>query len=158
MAQEIVEEVRSDYPYYASFENLELTDAGTQRACTPLEAGTAATCVLQFCSNLTAIPLLNCSLQNCLHIQFQISQSCQSCLVLESLATQEGVNIFVHCTTIAPASDYTAPYGLLLLSRHRLLNITASDFVDPPFVTYLPRGYISAEVCNLNLITATQPG
>ena len=152
MAREIVEEVRSDYSYYASFENLELTDAGTQRACTAQEAGTVGACVTQFCSNLTsgeALPLLNCSLQNCLRFS-QISQSCQSCLILDNLAaTQDGVNIFVHCSTIAPASDFSAPYGLLLLSRHRLSSITASDFVDPPFVTYLPRGYISAEVCKI---------
>ena len=148
MAKEIVDAVSGVYPYYASFENLE-QDAGSQRACTAQEAGTVGACLSQFCSNLTGsqIPLLNCSVQNCLRFS-QISQSCHSCLVLDSLATQ-GVNVFVHCSTIAPASDFTAPYGLLLLSRHRLLNITASDFFDPPFVTYLPRGYISAEVCKI---------
>ena len=149
VAQEIVEEVRSDYPYYASFENLELTDAGTPRACTPLEAGTVGACVTQFCSDLLLgdpFPLLNCSFQNCLRFS-QISQPCHSCLVMDGLvARQDGVNIFVHCSTIAPASDFTAPYGLLLLSRHRLLNIVTSDYLDPPFVTNLPRGYISAEV------------
>ena len=145
MAKEIVDAVSSVYPYYASFENLE-QDAGSQRACTAQEAGTVGACVSQFCSNLIPgdpFPLLNCSLQNCLRFS-QISQSCHSCLVVGGLAAAD---IFVHCSTVAPASDFTTPYGLLLLSRHRLLNVITSDFLDPPFVTNLPRGYISAEVC-----------
>ena len=149
-AKEIVDAVSSVYPYYASFENLQ-QDAGSQRAWTAQEAGTIGACVSQFCSNLIpgdSFPLLNCSLHNCLRFS-QISQPCHSCLVLDGLAAaQDGVNIFVHCSAFAPASDFTTPYGLLLLSQHRLLNVKASDFLDPPFVTYIPHGYISAEVCN----------
>ena len=151
-AKEIVEAVRNDYPFYASFEDLE-EGAGMQRACTPQEAGTAAACLLQFCANLTSaqtvselVQLFNCSLQNCLRFS-QLSQSCQSCLIFETQDLPDGVDLFTHCATNVPANDYTAPYGLLLLSRHNLSNITASGFLDPPFVTYLPRGYIAAEVC-----------
>ena len=153
-AKEIIEAVRSDYPFYTSFENLE-ESAGIQRACTPQEAGTASACLLRFCANLTSaqtpneqLQLLNCSTQNCLRFS-QLSQSCQSCLVLEAQDLPDGVDVFTHCATNVPANDYTAPYGLLLLSRHRLLNITASDFLNPPFVTYIPRGYLAAEVWDI---------
>ena len=150
-AKEIFEAVRNDYPFYASFEDLE-EGAGIQRACTPQEAGTAGACLLQFCANLTSpqtvselVQLFNCTLQNCLRFS-QLSQSCQSCLIFEAQDLPDGVDVFTHCATNVPANDYTAPYGLLLLSRHNLSNITASDFLDPPFVTYLPRGYVAAEV------------
>jgi len=69
-------------------------------------------------------------------------------LIFEAQNTQ---NVFTHCATNVPANDYTAPYGLLLLSRHNLSNITVADFLNPPFLTYLPRGYIAAEVCELVL-------
>ena len=158
-AKEIVEAVRNDYPFYASFEDLE-EGAGIQRACTPQEAGTAGACLLQFCANLTSpqtpdeqLQLFNCTLQNCLRFS-QLSQSCQSCLIFEAQDLPDGVDVFTHCATNVPANDYTAPYGLLLLSRHNLSNITALSFLDPPFLTYLPRGYIAAEVtCLLVLVT-----
>ena len=69
-------------------------------------------------------------------------------MIFEAQNTQ---NVFTHCATNVPANDYTAPYGLLLLSRYNLSNITVADFLNPPFLTYLPRGYIAADVCELVL-------
>ncbi len=50
-----------------------------------------------------------------------------------------------RCTSEIPASEYAAPFGLLLLSRYPLMEIEAVDYhpVDP---VVLPRGYISAKV------------
>lgn len=142
VAKEIVEAVSSVYPYYASFEDLG-EDAGTQPACTPQEASIASACQSQFCSNLTSqVQVFNCILLNCFRSSL-LSQSCQSCLIYEAGIVED---THTHCSTTILASDYTASYGVLLLSRHRLSNTKTSDFLDPPFRTFLPRGYITAEV------------
>ena len=140
--KEIVDAVSNEYPYYASFEDPG-EDAGTLPACTPQEASIAADCQSQFCSNLTnPMQLFNCTVLKCWRFS-QLSQSCQSCLTFETGFPED---TYTHCSTNILASDYTAPYGVLLLSRHRLSNVKTADFVDPPFRTIIPRGYITAEV------------
>ena len=140
--KDIVDAVSNEYPYYASFEDPE-EDAGTQPACTPQEASIAADCQSQFCSNLTnSVQLFNCTVLRCWRFS-QLSQSCQSCLTFEAGTAED---TYTHCSTNIFASDYTAPYGVLLLSRHHLSNVKRADFMDPPFRTIIPRGYITAEV------------
>ena len=140
--KDIVDAVSNEYPYYASFEDPE-EDSGTQPACTPQEASIAADCQSQFCLNLTnSVQLFNCTVQRCWRFS-QLSQSCQSCLTFEAGTTKD---TYTHCSTNIFASDYAAPYGVLLLSRHHLSNVKTADFMDPPFRTIIPRGYITAEV------------
>ena len=142
VAKEIVEAVSSIYPYYASFEDLE-EDVGSQPACTPQEVSTTTACQSQFCSNLTSpVQLFNCTLLNCFRFSL-LSQSCQSCLIFEAGVVED---THTHCSTTVLASEYNAPYGVLLLSKHTLSNTKTADFLDPPFRSFVPRGYITAEV------------
>ena len=146
--KEIVDTVSNEYPYYASFEDPK-EDAGTLPACTPQEASIAADCQSQFCSNLTnPMQLFNCTVLKCWRFS-QLSQSCQSCLTFETGLPEDA---YTHCSTNILASDYRAPYGVLLLSRHHLSNVKTADFVDPPFRTIIPRGYITAEVLLISTI------
>ena len=57
---------------------------------------------------------------------------------------------FLRCASEIPASEYAAPFGLLLLSRYRLTDIETVDYhAAEPVI--LPRGYISAKVASKQL-------
>ena len=143
-----MEEVEKEYPYHASFGNLK-AEPEEQRACTIIEANNAAACLMTNCLDVSTDPkaLLNCSYVECGRVLFGFSQSCLTCLTVEFGSEEDNMtDTFARCATMIPANDYTAPYGLLLLSRYPLSHVTTSDFLEPPFKFSILRGYIKAKV------------
>ena len=144
-AKDIVEALRSQYPYHASFQDLD-AEPVPQPACTPEEAGTAALCLSENCADVPEESLQNCTYVEC-GVLFTFPQACQTCLATEFGAAEDAqLDSFSRCASIISASEYAVPYGLLLLSRYPLSNIITSDYLDPPFVFPAPRGYITAQV------------
>ena len=147
-AKDIVEALRSQYPYHASFENL-TAEPLVQPACTPQEAGVFESCLQDnYCSQVVGTVFINCSLANCGKLLFESSQSCATCMYME-LGAAEDADAFARCASTVPANEYTAPYGVLLLSRYPLSDVTSRDYMEPPFVFSLVRGYITAKVCEV---------
>ncbi len=151
IAVDIVREVGNIYPYHASFENLR-DDPSSRPACSVDEIQVYNACLIQ-CAPPPGNAVNNCSLVKCHGVKAQLTQSCFSCLVLESCYNFEEsseADVLAVCSSKVPANDYTAAYGLLLLSKYPLSNVTAEDYVDSyqEFITPLQHGYITAKVYN----------
>ncbi len=148
--RDIVDAVKnSNYPYHASFEDLE-EQPSLLPACTGEGAQDYHRC-LQQCSVKPGTALSNCSLVECGVFGRQLSRPCRSCLVLEANSQADlEVDTFTRCTSTIPASEYAVPYGVLLLSRYPLSQTVARDYLDTPHIhSAVPRGYIAAEVIGL---------
>ena len=149
-AKDIVEALRFQYPYHASFEDL-TAEPSVQPACTPEEAGAFGLCLQTNCLQFSGLMLFNCTLAACGNLLLESSQSCAGCVSLEFGSAEDtdvGASL-TRCASTVPANEYTAPYGVLLLSRYPVSDVTSRDYVDPPFVFSLIRGYITAKVCEV---------
>ena len=149
-AKDIVEALRFQYPYHASFQDLDAEPA-PQPACTPQEVGAAALCLEISCSQFPrGNAFINCTLVECGHVLFLLPQACISCLSTELGAAEDAqVNTFTRCASAIPRNEYTDAYGLLLLSRYPLSNVATVDYLDSAFTLFVPRGYITARVCSV---------
>lgn len=88
----------------------------------------------------------NCSVVECRTVLFNLSSPCFFCLGLEFGAAEDAqADAFTRCASVIPASEYAAPFGLILLSRYRLTEVETVDFLDGDRGSIL-RGYIRARV------------
>ncbi len=142
-AKDVVDAVKEDYPYYASFQDLE-EGASFQQACTLQELQSFTDC-MTVCTQGCG-----CDLRTC---EAAVSFPCLNCIGMELYPADLGT--LMNCFTI-PLNEYKAPYGLLLLSRFPLTGIVTKDYLDGDDYspTLLPRkGYISAKVRNRYVYT-----
>ncbi len=149
LAADIAREVRDNYPYHASFQDLS-NGPSSHPACSKDEIQEYRTC-LQRCPTPPGVAVTNCTIANCSDVTAWLTQSCYSCLLFESRFTSGDVSppdILEVCSSSVPEDDYSAPYGILMLSKYQLSDITPEKFFDSHHksTALLPRGYIAAKV------------
>ena len=146
-AKDIVAAVKNIYPHYASFQDLE-TSPSSRPACMGERAQAFGRC-LQQCSTDPGTIFNNCSVNECADLAEQLPYSCLSCLVLEIGSHEDTeVDAIARCMSTIPVNEYIDAYGVLLLSRYPLSDVTTKNFldIDPDSVLSAARGYITAVV------------
>ncbi len=139
-ALDIVEAVKSQYPYHASLDNL-TGPVSPQPACSIDEARMLGVCFANCAADVND-STTNCVFSKCNHrVLPNLSHVCYVC-VLSELGTSAEETI-TQCASRIPASEYTNPFGVLLLSSYRLSDIKTLDYASD---STLRRGYVSAQV------------
>ena len=136
------------FPYSYSFVDARSVSpaalaSGAGPACNALSLLTIQPCLTVQCASAgTDVRLLvSCVMSKCKSqvLAASISQECVNCL------TNLGFAGLTRCPS-EKLSDHRTTFGLLLLSKHPLVNAKARKF-ELPLPSIYSRGYIEAEVC-----------